>query len=257
MWEKVAKELHMPWRAAEDMHWTLGKHQLAQRAGVTPFAAASDDSTTIPASGVPITTSFGLATGSFRPAPSASSSQPPIQPAPTRQSSMSMPPSAYSSPTGFPGHPSFTSQPANYLDPQPMLRPASTQEQSGHRSGRSTSGTSPSPRSHGSFGRRSSPQRAVSSAARVASMPPMESHNTPPPLPSIPREYYGDEGPVSLQGSQQRLPPVRFLTQEPESTEERRSPQHPSWLNSPPGHSNPGNSIDRPTGEPLDTTRQI
>lgn len=36
MWDKVAEELHMPWRAAEDMHWTLGKYQMAERAAVTP-----------------------------------------------------------------------------------------------------------------------------------------------------------------------------------------------------------------------------
>lgn len=41
MWEPVAKELGMPWRAAEAMHWQLGSEGMASRAGTTPFSAAS------------------------------------------------------------------------------------------------------------------------------------------------------------------------------------------------------------------------
>ncbi|KAL2265661.1 hypothetical protein VTJ83DRAFT_6761 [Remersonia thermophila] len=38
MWAKVAEELHVPWRAAEAMHWQLGEIEIARRAGVTPFS---------------------------------------------------------------------------------------------------------------------------------------------------------------------------------------------------------------------------
>ncbi|EPE08786.1 myb dna-binding domain protein [Ophiostoma piceae UAMH 11346] len=38
MWAKVAEEMHVPWRAAEAMHWQLGEADMAQRAGVTPFS---------------------------------------------------------------------------------------------------------------------------------------------------------------------------------------------------------------------------
>ncbi|KAI9716871.1 MAG: hypothetical protein M1828_007532 [Chrysothrix sp. TS-e1954] len=67
MWERVAKELKMPWRAAEEMHWLMGKDELAQRAGATPFRGVSAASTSVipmaPTSvpGIPITTSFAPA----------------------------------------------------------------------------------------------------------------------------------------------------------------------------------------------------
>lgn len=38
MWAKVAKELSVPWRAAEAMHWQLGEADMARRAGVVPFS---------------------------------------------------------------------------------------------------------------------------------------------------------------------------------------------------------------------------
>lgn len=41
MWANVAKELGVPWRAAEAMHWILGEHDMAHRAGTTPFAMAA------------------------------------------------------------------------------------------------------------------------------------------------------------------------------------------------------------------------
>lgn len=48
MWANVAKELGVPWRAAEAMHWLLGEQNMAHRAGSTPFvlAAASGTSPT-------------------------------------------------------------------------------------------------------------------------------------------------------------------------------------------------------------------
>ncbi|TKA64502.1 hypothetical protein B0A49_11028 [Cryomyces minteri] len=47
MWDKVAKEMAITYRACEAMHWQLGEHEMAQRANVsvsrlTPTNAASD-----------------------------------------------------------------------------------------------------------------------------------------------------------------------------------------------------------------------
>ena len=42
MWSKVAKEMGIPWRAVEAMHWHLGEQEMAHRAGVTPFSRAQD-----------------------------------------------------------------------------------------------------------------------------------------------------------------------------------------------------------------------
>ncbi len=41
MWAIVARELQVPWRAAEAMHWYLGEQEIARRAGVTPFTMAA------------------------------------------------------------------------------------------------------------------------------------------------------------------------------------------------------------------------
>lgn len=41
MWEKVAKEMGIPWRAAEAMHWQLGEHDMAQRANAPIFHLSS------------------------------------------------------------------------------------------------------------------------------------------------------------------------------------------------------------------------
>ena len=40
MWEKIAKEMHLPWRAAEAMHWQIGEVEMAQRANVPVFHLA-------------------------------------------------------------------------------------------------------------------------------------------------------------------------------------------------------------------------
>jgi hypothetical protein len=37
MWEKIAKEMQLPWRAAEAMHWQIGEVEMAQRANVPVF----------------------------------------------------------------------------------------------------------------------------------------------------------------------------------------------------------------------------
>lgn len=41
MWSHVAKEMGIPWRAAENMHWQLGEQEMARRAGVVPFSLSS------------------------------------------------------------------------------------------------------------------------------------------------------------------------------------------------------------------------
>lgn len=41
MWNQVAKEMGIPWRAAESMHWQLGEQEMARRAGVVPFSLSS------------------------------------------------------------------------------------------------------------------------------------------------------------------------------------------------------------------------
>ena len=40
MWQKIANELQMPWRAAESMHWQIGEIDMAQRANVPLFHIA-------------------------------------------------------------------------------------------------------------------------------------------------------------------------------------------------------------------------
>ncbi|KAI5787109.1 hypothetical protein EDC01DRAFT_717922 [Geopyxis carbonaria] len=41
MWAIIAKEMEIPWRAAEAMHWQLGEQDMAHRAGVVPFSLSS------------------------------------------------------------------------------------------------------------------------------------------------------------------------------------------------------------------------
>ncbi|KAK3115358.1 hypothetical protein LTR53_005400 [Teratosphaeriaceae sp. CCFEE 6253] len=52
MWEKIAKEMQLPWRAAEAMHWQIGEVEMAQRANVPVFHLAG-----------PITASSAAAAG--------------------------------------------------------------------------------------------------------------------------------------------------------------------------------------------------
>ena len=46
MWEKISKEMQLPWRAAEAMHWQIGEVEMAQRANVPVFHLAGQGSTT-------------------------------------------------------------------------------------------------------------------------------------------------------------------------------------------------------------------
>lgn len=41
MWLMVAREMEIPWRSAEAMHWKLGEQEMARRAGVTPFSLSA------------------------------------------------------------------------------------------------------------------------------------------------------------------------------------------------------------------------
>lgn len=41
MWSSIARELGVPWRAAESMHWQMGEQEMARRIGVTPFSMAA------------------------------------------------------------------------------------------------------------------------------------------------------------------------------------------------------------------------
>jgi len=37
MWDMIAKEMELPWRAVESMHWQMGQEDLASRANVPVF----------------------------------------------------------------------------------------------------------------------------------------------------------------------------------------------------------------------------
>ncbi|RPB26288.1 hypothetical protein L211DRAFT_758014, partial [Terfezia boudieri ATCC MYA-4762] len=41
MWVMIAREMKIPWRAAEAMHWQLGEEEIARRAGTVPFSFSS------------------------------------------------------------------------------------------------------------------------------------------------------------------------------------------------------------------------
>ena len=45
MWEKISKEMQLPWRAAEAMHWQIGEVEMAQRANVPVFHLAGQQAT--------------------------------------------------------------------------------------------------------------------------------------------------------------------------------------------------------------------
>jgi len=41
MFVMIAREMNIPWRAAEAMHWQLGEEEIARRAGTVPFSSSS------------------------------------------------------------------------------------------------------------------------------------------------------------------------------------------------------------------------
>lgn len=49
MWEKLAKEMQLPWRAAEAMHWQIGEMEMATRANVPVFHLAGQSSGSVSA----------------------------------------------------------------------------------------------------------------------------------------------------------------------------------------------------------------
>ncbi|KAF8442663.1 hypothetical protein BGX38DRAFT_1048817, partial [Terfezia claveryi] len=38
MWVMVAREMKIPWRTTEEIHWVLGEEEIVQRAGRVPFS---------------------------------------------------------------------------------------------------------------------------------------------------------------------------------------------------------------------------
>lgn len=213
----------MPWRAVEEMHWRMGRAELAQRAGVREFVATPDPTGAFAAGGIPITTSF-MPTGSFQPPPPGSYSTSPQALAP-------------------PHHPTYSTSP---LPPPPSLPPAAIHEPSqpstqfidpnrpppiftaglgspslhSHRSvgSQASSQLAPGHRPQRSGSDNGSPRRRALSGSRLASasMPPLENRAapTPPPpttLPPFPRDL---TGPPSEPGHGPTLPPVRLLQEE-------------------------------------------
>lgn len=59
MWEKISKEMALPWRAAEAMHWQIGEVEMAQRANVPVFHLAGQQASHVstPSDSRPSTTS--------------------------------------------------------------------------------------------------------------------------------------------------------------------------------------------------------
>jgi hypothetical protein len=53
MWEKISKEMALPWRAAEAMHWQIGEVEMAQRANVPVFHLAGQQSAPTNAGAMP------------------------------------------------------------------------------------------------------------------------------------------------------------------------------------------------------------
>lgn len=47
MWDMVAKEMNMPARAIEAMHWQMGEREMAERANTHPFQLASTSSSSL------------------------------------------------------------------------------------------------------------------------------------------------------------------------------------------------------------------
>lgn len=180
----------MPWRAAEDMHWQLGRNELAQRAGVQPFHAAPEATAAMPTAGVPITTSFVPASAYQPPVYSTSpqSFQPPSYPSapgpPPPQPVYSYPP-----PSGHGQYPQYPHPHTHPPPPHPHHHPggshppppASGPHHPGHEPGRSPEtygeGNAPS----GQYAPRSPPRDAQNRPRRSESL----TGNQPPtPLPA-------------------------------------------------------------------------
>ena len=254
----------MPWRAVEEMHWRMGRTELAQRAGVREFVATPDPLTTgtPPVSGVPITTSFAPPT-SYPQQPPYGSPQEALVPAairaPGQSSSLPQPSLAPIAPNSLPNYAPV--QPTvQFMDPN-RPPPAFT---SGPRS--PTYRSQPSPSSHTSSPENSlyrprrsgsdagSPRRRLLSSSRLASasMPPLETREVatppPPPPPPIPRDLPG----VALEpGQAMQLPPVRLLQEEVKEASRLPTPNHagPNYSGSGPSRPQSTTSGSRSTGD--------
>ncbi|KAL2350427.1 hypothetical protein BJ546DRAFT_858345, partial [Cryomyces antarcticus] len=94
MWDKVAKEMAIPYRACEAMHWQLGEHEMAQRANVPVFqltptsasAGADAASTERPS---PASTTVSSPAGYETQIQNHTPRQPPVASRPRRSSSVS------------------------------------------------------------------------------------------------------------------------------------------------------------------------
>ena len=218
----------MPWRAVEEMHWRMGRHELAQRAGVREFVATTDvpPPGSTPVTGIPITTSF-VPTAVYQPQPSPyTSPQGTLTAAPPRtlaQTASPIPPSSLPplAPLSIPPQ-SIPSQTHQFIDPtRPPPAFTSGSRSPGHHAHRSSSSHPSPPRNPSHQSRRSgsdwgSPRRHALSSSRLpsASMPPLEvrTHSTPPPpLPPLPKDL---PGPTSEPVHGMQLPPVRLLQEE-------------------------------------------
>lgn len=253
IWDKIARELHMPWRAVEEMHWRMGRGELAQRAGVREFVATPDPSSAgvPPVTGVPITTSF-VPSNTYQPPPQVSYGSPTLAPPVPRSVGQgsplpppSLPPIAQQS---LPPH--GTPQPApSFIDanrPPPTFTAGNRSPT--HHSYHSASSHTSSPNNQGHRPRRSgsdvgSPRRRALSSTRLASasMPPLEARPQPtppppPPLPPLPREI---PGPTSDPGQGMQLPPVRLLQEEVKESSRLGTPTHSGPSNSGSGPSRP------------------
>ena len=72
MWEQVAQEMKVPWRAAEAMHWQLGESDMAERAGVVPRSHGHRSRADAPTPSSPLNASAGNSTQVLTPRPLAS-----------------------------------------------------------------------------------------------------------------------------------------------------------------------------------------
>ncbi|EDN08182.1 predicted protein [Histoplasma mississippiense (nom. inval.)] len=48
MWAKISEEMGVPWRSAEAMHWQIGQHEMAERAGAKPFTLGDSSESSDP-----------------------------------------------------------------------------------------------------------------------------------------------------------------------------------------------------------------
>ncbi|KAL9058808.1 MAG: hypothetical protein Q9162_001532 [Coniocarpon cinnabarinum] len=266
IWEKISRELHMPWRAVEEMHWRMGRTELAQRAGVREFLATPDPTGAFSTTGVPITTSF-IPSGSYPPGqpPYVSSPQalgPPLPP-PQQGYNSPLPPPPSHLPPGPPPPPPQQSLPpvSDPNRPPPPPPYVSRPHFPSHRSHRSASSHAsphfiPSHRPQRSGSDQGSPRRRALDGSRLtsASMPPIpfdpRRAPSPPPmgpsstLPPISREL---SAPPSDAAPGPTLPPVRLLQEEVRENSRYTTPTHsgPSVSGSGPSRSHSTASTSR------------